>query len=273
MTVLLAIDAAWTETQPSGVALVASCAKGWRCVSLAPSYDAFLALADGTPVGWTQSQFSGSVPDIGKLLAGAGRLAGAPVDLVTVDMPIATVPITGRRAADDATSREFGGRGCSTHTPNPKRPGPLGASLSDAFIAAGFPIATTATKVAVAHHVLEVYPHPALLTLLRRSYRIPYKVAKSCRYWPSRTRVQRIAALLAEFRAIHDKLRAVFGPLGLHLPSVRSVQTLSNLKRYEDALDALVCAWVGSQYMEGNTVALGDHTAAIWCPSDSTDQK
>lgn len=273
MPVLLAIDAAWTASEPSGIALVASCAKGWRCVALAPSYDAFLALASGTPVDWTRPRFSGSVPDVDGLLAGAGRLAGAPVDLVTVDIPIATVPITGRRAADDAVSRAFGGRGCSAHTPNPTRPGLLGASLSAAFAAAGFPIATAAAKVTVAHHLLEVYPHPALLALLRRSYRIPYKVAKTRRYWPSCSRVQRIGALLAEFQAIHDKLLVLFGSLGLPLPQVSSIQTLSSLKRYEDALDALVCAWVGSQYMQGKTVAFGDHTAAIWCPQDSTGQK
>ena len=44
---ILGIDAAWTLTQPSGVALVAEDAAGrWRLVASAASYGRFLALAD-----------------------------------------------------------------------------------------------------------------------------------------------------------------------------------------------------------------------------------
>jgi hypothetical protein len=31
-------------------------------------------------------------------------------------------------------------------------------------------------------------------------------------------------------------------------------------------LTVLVCAWVGAEHLAGRTVALGDDTAAIWCP-------
>jgi hypothetical protein len=40
------------------------------------------------------------------------------------------------------------------------------------------------------------------------------------------------------------------------------------LKRYEDTLDALVCAWLGFRFLAGKTLPLGDETAAIWCPWD-----
>ena len=61
---------------------------------------------------------------------------GAKVDLVTVDMPIATVPFDKRRKADDVVSTEFGARHCGSalvgmfchrrpalppHTPSPVR--------------------------------------------------------------------------------------------------------------------------------------------------------
>jgi predicted RNase H-like nuclease len=39
---------------------------------------------------------------------------------------------------------------------------------------------------------------------------------------------------------------------------------LAQLKRYEDALDAVVCAWVGIQYLEGKARAYGDATSAVW---------
>jgi predicted RNase H-like nuclease len=116
--------------------------------------------------------------------------------------------------------------------------------------------------------MIEVYPHPALLSLLKRSRRIPYKVSKSRNYWPSFTLRQRIHALLTELAAIHVALTAVFGPLNIPVPAEGNIQKLASLKRYEDALDALVCAWVGVEFLAGRTVALGDRTAAIWCPRD-----
>jgi len=47
---ILGIDAAWTEKEPSGVALIEGARGGWRCVAVTPSYGTFLALAEGTPV-------------------------------------------------------------------------------------------------------------------------------------------------------------------------------------------------------------------------------
>jgi hypothetical protein len=45
---VLGIDAAWTENEPSGVALIENSQGGWRCVAVTPSYDSFLALAEGS---------------------------------------------------------------------------------------------------------------------------------------------------------------------------------------------------------------------------------
>jgi hypothetical protein len=60
-------------------------------------------------------------------------LDGAKVDLVTVDMPIATVPFDKRRKADDVVSTEFGARHCGTHSPTKERPGAQGnAAASEA---------------------------------------------------------------------------------------------------------------------------------------------
>jgi hypothetical protein len=38
------------------------------------------------------------------------------------------------------------------------------------------------------------------------------------------------------------------------------------MKRYEDALDAILCAWVAIEFLEGNAEPLGDEQAAIWTP-------
>lgn len=60
MTVVLGIDAAWTTTEPSGVAVAARTDAGWRVCGVAPSYDAFLALADRSAVDWG-GRFRGSL--------------------------------------------------------------------------------------------------------------------------------------------------------------------------------------------------------------------
>ena len=44
---VIGIDAAWTITQPSGVALAAESAGRWQIVCAEPSYEHFFALAEG----------------------------------------------------------------------------------------------------------------------------------------------------------------------------------------------------------------------------------
>ena len=266
-TTILALDAAWTDHNPSGVALVQGRADVWRCLAVAPSYDEFLGLARGGRVTWSEGVSRGSTPDVPGLLQAAHQIAGTAVDLVTVDMPIATIEFDARREADRAISREFGARGCSTHSPSSTRPGKLGANLTEAFVAQGFQVATAETSPAETGRLVEVYPHPALLSLLGRPSRVPYKVAKSKKYWPDRDVGQRVTALLGEFDAIHRAITQVFTSVELPLPAPQAVPNLTALKRYEDAIDARVCAWVGVKYRQGNARAYGDATAAIWCPN------
>jgi len=101
---------------------------------------------------------------------------------------------------------------------------------------------------------------------LNRQFRVPYKVRKSKSYWPAFSIRERISALLNEFQAINQALISVVEQTYLTFPKAAEVSTLTSLKRYEDSLDALVSAWVGTRYVEGNVVPYGDATAAIWCP-------
>jgi predicted RNase H-like nuclease len=268
---ILAIDAAWTDGEPSGVALVAGQHDDWRCLCVAPSYDAFLGCASGTQVDWLSGRFRGTAPDMKKLLAAARSIAGIEVTLIALDMPVATVPFASRRPADDAISKAFGGQGCSTHSPSAKRPGPLGSRIILELSDAGYPLATAADAVGTLGKVIEVYPHPALLGLVGRPYRVPYKVGKSCRYWPRVGRSERITRLLAEFTEIDRALYSTLGQTRVPLPAPHEVSKLAALKRYEDALDALVCAWVAIQYTTAAAAAYGDSTGAIWVPKSSRD--
>jgi predicted RNase H-like nuclease len=254
MTSILALDPAWTEREPSGVALLSNAHGHWRCAGLSPSYGQFLDLADRRLVDWS-ARPPGGAPDVAALIGAAVRLLGGQaVDVVTVDMPIAT----------------YGARGCSTHSPSSTRPGALGRRLSEQCAALGFRIATTATTVGHTPAVAEVYPHPALLALLHEDYRVEYKISRSASYWRGerKTPEERKHLIVDQWRRVYDELAKSISAIDLPLPATTTLAALSfrALKRYEDALDALICGWVGSKYLEGRCTAYGDDTAAIWIP-------
>ena len=265
-TCVLGIDAAWTAHQPSGIALVQSTATGWSCLAVAPSYEAFIAQASGQ--AWDPEQkATGSRPDPVALLEASKQLAGAEVSCVSVDMPLATTPITSRRAADTAISSRFGPKGCAVHSPSPERPGAIADQLRADFTALGYSLQTNGSDPA-APGLLECYPHVALLALLKRDYRVPYKVSRSGQYWKAEqlTRSERIERLLDQFQAIKADLDQHINGIPDLIPAPSEVTTLASLKPVEDMLDGLICAWIGIEHLEGRTVGLGDETAAIWVP-------
>jgi hypothetical protein len=84
MRAALGIDAAWTPTQPSGVALAAETLCGWRLIAAAASYQRFRSRADRRLSA--EERPSGSRPDAPALLASASALCGARVDLERIPM-------------------------------------------------------------------------------------------------------------------------------------------------------------------------------------------
>jgi predicted RNase H-like nuclease len=268
MASILAIDAAWTAFEPSGIALLHGEEGDWRCQAVAPSYEQFVDLVNGSRVDWT-ARPTGNEPAVEEWLRIAEHLNGAPVDLVTVDMPLSMSVINGRRAADDAISRAFGGRGCGTHTPNVKRPGEISDQLRIDFAELGYPLGTTRTPFGTTPALIEVYPHPALLLLLGADYRVPYKASRAGRYWPLLSPTERRRKIAGIWQEIYGALAANFSVSDLPLPTPDEAEHLrtSELKRFEDGLDALICGWVGIGYLQGRCTAYGDETAAIWTPS------
>ena len=126
MKAVLGIDAAWTLKQPSGVALAIERGGQWHLAAAAPSYDHFLARAAGD---LPPARPAGSIPDVPALLAAAAKIAGGPISIVAIDMPLSLSPITCRRTSDDAVSRAYGARHCATHTPSALRPGRISDDL------------------------------------------------------------------------------------------------------------------------------------------------
>lgn len=259
MHAVLGIDAAWTPRNASGVCLVVQGDGGWRCERLAASYSDFVAGAVGAEVG-----------DV--LESTRALLGGKLPEVVAVDMPLARSPITGRRAADDAVSKKFARNWCSTHSPNPDRPGVVAEELRASVESCGYRLVTRQVAPASGRSLIEVYPHPAILRLLHLDLRLPYKVSNERRYWPDKAKAERRAMLLDQMRRLEAGVAARIAGLPPVMDGLTASTPLRLLKRAEDALDAVVCAWVGICFLEGCAEPFGDDSAAIWVPVAEVDQ-
>jgi predicted RNase H-like nuclease len=215
MRSVLGIDAAWTCTQPSGVALAEETAAGWDLIAVAPSYQCFHALAGDDLV--REVRPSGSIPDGTALLASCRARLGRPVDLVAIDMPLSHEPINGRRVSDNAISKEYGQRKCPTHSPTASRPGRMSDDLRENLGRAGYPLQTIAIS---APGLIEVYPHPALVQLARAPERLPYKASKVHKYWPALVPKKRRAKLYRQWSEIVALLENEIREVAAALPEL-----------------------------------------------------
>jgi predicted RNase H-like nuclease len=265
---ILGIDAAWTSNNPSGVALVCNHGNSWECVGIAPSYDLFIRLAEGREVDWNTEKIYGTAPDLYQLCKAATKLLGGRrVNLIVVDMPVAKVQIFKGRKADQAISKMFSGKKCGAFTPKKDWPGAIEEAFSSQCLKLGYQIASAETSVGSTDCLVETYPHPALLALLNMSCRVPYKAGKTTTYWKEEPKKEhRRKNLLCVYNKILKALQCHIAEIPLNLPVASNIHHFTQLKRFEDILDALVCAWVGIEYFNGNAKPYGDHTAAIWVP-------
>jgi predicted RNase H-like nuclease len=261
MAIILGIDAAWTERGSSGVALLSSHLGVRNVLSVAPSYETFMATAAQLGPISRHKPKSGA-PKVSDLLEAAKLIANASVDVVAIDMPISKKPILGRRAADDAISEAFGAAWAGTHSPTKDRPGRLGRFLTEGFNLAGFSIATADSWSQPS--LVEVYPLAALVRLMRKQTRPGYKASKTLTYWPGRAISDRLELLLNSWHEIVVALQWEVGHLGFEPP--KSFASFASLKPYEDMLDAIICCWIGACFFEGTAERFGDSDAAIWIP-------
>lgn len=293
---LLGIDAAWTATNPTGLALLRPEGERPRLLRIARSYDEALVIGEGESPDWLAPLKVGpdALPDVLK--------SWGPVALAAVDMPLARSPITGRRPADTAVSKAYGGRKAAVHSPSAERPGAVGVQLHKALEQAGLSLLTTsetalATGAAANAPVasatagdggkalaavsspapdgrwfFETYPHAAIIEMMQLSRRLPYKVGKRGSFWPyapAETRWRWAAVQLDVLRAGLDQ---VIEGVATAVPSAQELLAATEkrrgpiLKGVEDALDAVVCAWVAHELQAGRTQAFGDADGAILLP-------
>ena len=185
------------------------------------------------------------------------------VSVVAVDMPLARRPHRRAACSGYCGVSSVRARGCAVHSPTAMRPGRLACRMREDASACGFPLVTGGSAVVPA--LIEVYPHVTLLDLMGAARRVPYKVARSPKYWPGVVREVRVGRLIEQWKGIESALVRRIGALPGDFVVGEGASTRV-LKGYEDALDGIVCAWTGALYFEGGLVAMGDESAAIWCP-------
>lgn len=263
MSAVIGIDAAWTTTQPSGVALVEKRDENWQLLASAASYENFIS--QGHQPLHEHTRATPSLANVNDLVdAASGITTSGKIDMIAVDMPIANVPIISRRVSDNAVSKAYGARKCSTHTPNINRPGPISHAMRDGFSSLGYQLATQNLRVP---GLIEVYPHPALVELTGANERLPYKLAKIRKYWRNERPETRRERLIAQWQIIIDALEPEITNVADLLIIPNTNEPTWKLKAFEDALDAVVCAWVGICALEGRAVPYGDADSAIWIPT------
>ena len=112
MRVVLGIDAARADKNPSGIAVATERPEGWVFKGAFPSVEHFLAEAHQKPA---PEKPSGRVGQARYLLEATHALARPLPDLVAIDMPMALEPITGRRTSDHAFAAR---RDCTAQSPD-----------------------------------------------------------------------------------------------------------------------------------------------------------
>jgi predicted RNase H-like nuclease len=214
----IGIDASWKATKPSGVAIVQGTA------------------AEGTILRLVHAETHADVADIVNDYRSA-------TTILAVDAPLVVTNPEGCRECERGIGREFSRFHASAHAMNRPRFERYGlGGLVERLESLGFRHGVEGDDICTdGLRMFEVYPHPAHIRLFDRDSIIRYKKGK----------VAQKRAGLGEVRALTAQLEGADRDPTLHAGAAGSVfvaEDLSNLrgrflKRYEDLLDAWLCAY------------------------------
>ena len=235
------VDLAWAGRNPTGVAVVDA--------------DGHLASV-------------GAVRDDDEILAALRPYVRGDC-LVAFDAPLVVTNSTGERPAETALNRDFRRFEAGAHPANTGKPEfadmPRAARLAHALGLDMDPWSSAARRA------IEVYPHPATVVLFRLARTLKYKAK------PGRTLEQLRSQLLLLMDGV-EKLARTTVPLRVAghdawvelRRQVVDAQRKSDLRRAEDPVDAVVCAYVAlyAQRCPAGVTVYGDFaTGYIITPS------
>ena len=220
----IGIDLAWSDRNSSGAAVI----RGGRVVAC-----------------------TGNLKSTSEILGFVGRhLSKKAGSIVAVDAPLRVPNETGMRRCDRALSAEWRKFQAGAYPANRRllerngavRGEELTAALTERF---RFIESDVIPRKSRARLVCEVYPHPALVSLFGLETILRYKRGRGRTYeerWPE---FERYRILLRGLRKADPPLRRTKRLLrGTDVFGLRGAA----LQSYEDALDALTCAYVASYF-------------------------
>jgi len=180
--------------------------------------------------------------DDAEVLAFVRENAGSGAALVAIDAPLIVPNAEGSRPVDRQITRLFGRYGAGCYPAYRNRPGTCtrGEGIVVKLARDGFVQDPSLPAGADVRRVFEVYPHPAMLALFHLEQTLKYKAR------PDRTQDAR----RSELERLRNCLRSLEKgePAALIPPEIVAVDIGglrgSAVKRYEDLLDAAVCAYI-----------------------------
>jgi predicted RNase H-like nuclease len=262
---ILGIDAAWTSRNPTGVALIRVTGSVAELVAVSGSYSSFCQANGPSPD--CRAINATHVPMV-RMLEIARELTAGPISITSVDMPLSTDRIEGRRSADDEVSKAFGKYGAGTHTPSADRPGQIGLTLHQSLATEGFQLALTSSQPPLLS-LIECYPHPAIIRLLNLDRRLPYKISKARTYkeFGDLSIDTRREKIISSWKRISSAIDyEIKGTARAIDHALSTASRPKELKSVEDMLDAVICAWVGYKFAQREAEAFGGPSDAIWVP-------
>jgi len=178
--------------------------------------------------------------------------------LVAVDAPIIVRNATGQRPCEQLVSRYFGAYAAGAHPSNTSRH----------YLADGTRAERMTTRHALdvdpasrhTRRAIEVYPHPAIVMLFGLTRTLPYKNKRGRDLEMLRAAQLRLLSLLEGLSTAEPAMHLVHPSWHAARKSVEGAATKAMLRRTEDQVDAVVCAYVAlvADTRPNNVRVLGD---------------
>jgi predicted RNase H-like nuclease len=189
--------------------------------------------------------------------------------LVAFDAPLVVTNSTGQRPAETALNRDFRRFEAGAHPANTGKPEfadvPRAARLAQALELDMDP------RSSAARRAIEVYPHPATVVLFRLARTLKYKAKPGRSLDKLKSELLLLMDGVEELARTTVPLRVAGHDAWVELRrQVVAAQRKSDLRRAEDPVDAVVCAYVAlySQRCPAGVTVYGDFaTGYIVTPS------
>jgi len=163
---------------------------------------------------------------------------------LSIDAPLIIKNATGQRDCERELSQEYGSRYASCHTSNTTLyPNAASTILSNYLSKADYKHLGSPESE---HWQIECYPHPALIEIFDLSERLPYKKGRVAERKQGQVNLANHLKSLEKSNTLKltiDNASEIF----LEENHIQSIAGTS-LKRNEDALDSIICAYVGALY-------------------------